>query len=61
MNPLFIKRFKSFAWRTGMMILAFGAAVAMDNIHLLELNPTIVAVLGLVLGEVSKFLNKEAK
>ena len=44
-----------------MMVLAFGAAFAMDNLDLLDLDPTVVTVLGLVLGEVSKFLNKEAK
>ncbi len=61
MNPLFVKRFKSFAWRTVMMVLAFGAAFALENIHLLDLSPAAITVLGLVLGEVSKFLNKEAR
>lgn len=61
MNPTFVKRLKSFAWRTGMMVLAFGAAFALENLHLLDLNPAMVTLLGLVLGEVSKFLNKEIK
>jgi hypothetical protein len=59
MNEQFIKRLKSFGWRTGMMILAFGVAFAMDEIKMLELEPVMVTVIGLILGEVSKFLNTE--
>lgn len=44
-----------------MMVLALGAAFALENLHLLDLNPAMVTVLGLILGEVSKFLNKEIK
>lgn len=44
-----------------MMVLAFGAAFALENVHLLDLSPAAITVLGLVLGEVSKFLNKEAR
>lgn len=59
MNEQFLKRLKSFGWRTLMMVLAFGVAFLLENLSLLELDPTLVTILGLVLGEVSKFLNGE--
>lgn len=61
MNKTFVKRLKSFGWRTGMMVLSFGIAFLLDNISLLELDPVVVTIVGLVLGEVSKFLNSELK
>lgn len=59
MNEQFLKRLRSFGWRTLMMVLAFGVAFLLENLSLLELDPTLVTILGLVLGEVSKFLNGE--
>lgn len=59
MNEQFLKRLKSFGWRTLMMVLAFGVAFLIENLSLLELDPTLITILGLVLGEVSKFLNGE--
>lgn len=56
-SEAFIKRVKSFAWRAGMMTLAFFLAYVSENIGALELDPTVTMVLGLVLGEVSKALN----
>jgi hypothetical protein len=61
MNTQFQKRLKSFLWRTGMMVLAVGVTYAMSEIKLLSLDPTLTVVLGLVLGELSKFLNQESK
>lgn len=61
MNDKFKKRLVSFLWRTLMMVLAFGASFALENLSLLDLDPVQVTVFGLVLGEVSKFLNKEVK
>lgn len=43
-----------------MMVLALGVAYAMSEIKLLSLDPTITVILGLVLGELSKFLNRES-
>lgn len=54
-------RVKSFCWRTGMMVLAFALNTATTNLGILELDPTIVTVLGLFLGEVSKFISQNLK
>ena len=54
-----LKRIKSFAWRIGMMTLAFFLTITADNIGMLELNPAFSILLGLVLGEVSKAINTE--
>jgi len=40
-----------------MMSLAVFVAVVADNLAILELPPPVVVILGLVLGEVSKYLN----
>lgn len=61
MNVQFQKRLESFLWRTGMMVLAVGATYAMSEIKLLSLDPTLTVILGLILGEISKFLNQELK
>ena len=50
-------RIKSFAWRTGMMVLALIVSFLIENITLLELAPQVQVILGLVLGEISKYLN----
>jgi len=59
MNKTFKNRLKSFAWRLGMMVLAFIANYISTNLSGLELSPTTTVIIGLVLGEVSKFLNTE--
>lgn len=51
------KRFKSFYWRGGMMLLAGFIQVILDSATDLQLSNTVTIVLGLVLGEISKFLN----
>jgi hypothetical protein len=55
----FSNRFKSFYWRTGMMVLAVIIGSILSNIDMLTpyLNPTTVTVLGLILGEISKAIN----
>lgn len=54
-------RFKSFYWRTGMMVLA----VILQQLTLftagLELSPTTTVLIGLILGEISKSINKTIK
>ena len=52
-------RFKSFYWRTGMMIIAVIVAQLGSNLDLVApyVNPATITVLGLILGEVSKALN----
>mgnify|MGYP001602612165 CR=1 FL=1 len=61
MNYLVNNRTKSFIWRTGMMVLAFACVAIVENLGILELDPTVTTVIGLILGEVSKYLNTTAK
>jgi len=60
-NILTSNRFKSFYWRLGMMVVATIISGVLANIDLLTpyISPAFVGVLGLILGEVSKFLNTE--
>lgn len=51
-------RVKSFLWRTGMMVLAVVIDMALQNLASLNLRPEVVIILGLILGEVSKFINQ---
>ena len=53
-------RMKSLYWRTGMMILAVLVGALLSGIELLApvLSPAVIMMLGLVLGEISKALNK---
>lgn len=53
----FVKRLKSLVWRAGMMGLAVIASVLAENLSTLELSPFATVVGGLVLGEISKYLN----
>lgn len=56
----FIKRAKSFAWRLGMVTLVFVLEWISGNIGLLELSPQVTMVLGLMAGELSKYLNTKS-
>ena len=50
-------RLQSFYWRTGMMCLAVVIDQSILLIGDIGLSPQVVVVLGLVLGEVSKFIH----
>lgn len=52
-----VKRIKSLLWRGTMMAAAVLVAYVLENLRLLELSPFWTTALGLVLGEVSKWLN----
>ena len=56
-KSVLVKRTKSFLWRAGMMVLSLGISFVLDNLGLFELNPTIVSLVGLVFGEISKHIN----
>jgi hypothetical protein len=58
MNAQLKKRLKSFSWRLGGMVVVAVLAFVVDNATLLEIPPYLVVVLGLILGEVTKYLNK---
>lgn len=51
-------RVKSFYWRTGMMVLAVIIQQAISLISTLQLGSTTTVLLGLILGEISKYINQ---
>lgn len=54
------KRIKSLLWRGAMMTIAFMVDFLMQNLAGLEMSPILTTVIGLGLGEVSKYLNRYA-
>lgn len=58
-NDQLLKRVKSLAWRAGMMALAVVISVFAEGLAGLGLPPLATLLLGLVLGEVSKWLNSK--
>jgi len=61
MNEQLKNRLKSFAWRAGMMLIAISLQFAIENASDLNISPLVTVLLGLALGEVSKFLNTYGK
>ena len=57
MNEQLKNRLKSLAWRVGMMTVAVCIQFAIENAAELNISPLVTVLLGLVLGEVSKYLN----
>ena len=51
------KRFQSFCWRLGGMVVAFVLAFILQNLKLVGLNPTLTTIIGLIIGEVTKYYN----
>lgn len=58
-KEVLIKRLKSLSWRVGMMLAAIVVDFLITNIGLFELPDVLTVVLGLMLGEVSKYLNSK--
>jgi len=57
LNVLTSPRFQSFYWRTAMLAVAGFVALLAESLDLFELSLNATAILGLILGEVSKALN----
>lgn len=55
-----IKRAKSLGWRVGIFAVVSALAFVSDNIGLLDLNPTVVTLVSLTIGEVTKYLNSQS-
>ena len=51
-----IKRLKSLAWRAGGMLIVVILDWIGTTINLFDVNPAIVVMIGLILGEVTKFV-----
>ena len=60
MNETLKKRIKSFSWRLGMMGLVAIIGFVLENAELMALPMYAQIVLGLVAGEISKYLNSNA-
>lgn len=58
-KEIITNRFKSFAWRAGMMVLALLLNTITASLSDFNLSPEVVVVLGLVLGEISKAINQK--
>lgn len=56
---MFKKRLLSFAWRLGAYIIVAALAwiASPEHLAILELDPGVIAVIALILGEVTKFVN----
>jgi len=54
-----IKRFKSFAWRMGSYVVVAGLAAIPDFLGLFSIDPSIIAVVALICGELTKFVNSQ--
>jgi len=54
---LLSNRFKSFYWRSGAMLVVGLINVILESATDLQLNNFTVVVLGLILAEITKFLN----
>lgn len=56
---MFKNRVKSLLWRSGMMALAFFLSLIVDGLASLEVSGQATILIGLVLGEISKYLNSK--
>ena len=52
-------RFKSFLWRTLMMGISGLIAIVLNNLSIFDLDPKVVALIGLMFGEISKAINNK--
>lgn len=53
------KRLASFGWRVGMMVLAAFVDAVLVNLNMLQLTGVEVVLVGLFLGEVSKYIHNK--
>jgi len=61
MNKQLQKRLKSFAWRLAGMIAVVILNQVSELVITLNLSPTAVVLVGLIVGECTKYLNTELK
>ena len=56
---LIINRLKSLVWRVLWMVVAVGLGFLAENLNLFGFSPAFVGIVGLVLGEISKYVNNK--
>jgi len=61
MNDVLKNRLKSFGWRLGMMLVAVIIDFTLKNLSTLDLGQNTTVVLGLLLGEASKYISNTYK
>ncbi len=60
-KEIFIKRFYSFAWRLGSMVVVAFLAFIGENLELLSMSAQMQIFIALILSEVTKWLNTKNK
>jgi hypothetical protein len=56
-KQIIISRLKSFAWRLGGYIIVSLLAWLVDTLTAIGIDPTIITIVALVVGEITKFVN----
>lgn len=56
-KQIIISRIKSFAWRLGGYIAVALLAWVLDTLTAIGVDPAIITVVALVVGEITKFIN----
>lgn len=54
-----IKRLKSFMWRFATMAVAITVSFFADNLDLFHISGEVSVVIGLILGEITKYMNNK--
>jgi len=57
MSQQLIKRLKSLLWRAGAVAVVAVINFIAENLGAMGLSPEMVTIIGLVLGEITKFIN----
>ena len=52
-----VKRLKSFAWRAGAFVVVAGLAAVPDFLGIFKVEPGVIALVALVVGEITKYVN----
>jgi len=55
-KEVLVKRLKSFLWRLGAYVAVAVIGFLINNLELVNLPPTVVAVVALILGEITKYI-----
>lgn len=55
-----IKRAKSLLWRIGSYVVVAALAAVVDMLGIMKVDPSIVAIVSLVCGEITKYVNTYA-
>jgi hypothetical protein len=56
-----IKRLKSLLWRVGAYAVVAGLASVPDFLGIMKFDPTLIALVALVCGEITKYVNTYCK